>query len=45
LANAEIQARKKKVGLWALTNQIAPWEYRKHPKSNEHTNTVSVLKD
>jgi endonuclease YncB( thermonuclease family) len=27
-ANAEIIARKKRIGLWSMSNPIAPWEYR-----------------
>lgn len=29
LANAELQARKKRVGLWSVKNPIAPWDWRK----------------
>ena len=29
LANAELLARKKRVGLWSVNNPIAPWEWRK----------------
>lgn len=28
-ANAEAEARKKKLGLWNSDKQISPWEYRK----------------
>ena len=28
-ANAEIDARNKKIGLWSLSNPIPPWEWRK----------------
>jgi endonuclease YncB( thermonuclease family) len=30
-ADAEIQARKKKIGIWSLPRQIPPWEFR-HPE-------------
>jgi micrococcal nuclease len=29
LANAELQARKLKIGLWSLVNPVAPWDWRK----------------
>lgn len=29
LANAELFARKKKIGLWSLENPVAPWDWRK----------------
>lgn len=29
LANAEKEAREKKVGLWAMENPVPPWEFRK----------------
>jgi micrococcal nuclease len=29
LANAELLARKQKIGLWSLTNPVAPWDWRK----------------
>jgi micrococcal nuclease len=29
LANAELQARKQKIGLWSLVNPVAPWDWRK----------------
>lgn len=29
LANAELLARKKKIGLWSFKNPVAPWEWRK----------------
>lgn len=29
LANAELLARKKKIGLWSLENPVAPWDWRK----------------
>lgn len=29
LANAELLARKKRVGLWSVKNPIAPWDWRK----------------
>ena len=29
LANAELSARKQKVGLWSLANPVAPWDWRK----------------
>ena len=29
LANAELLARKKRVGLWSVKNPIAPWNWRK----------------
>jgi micrococcal nuclease len=28
LANAELQARKQKMGLWSLVNPVAPWDWR-----------------
>lgn len=31
-ANLESQARRKKIGLWAEKNPIAPWEFRKIKK-------------
>lgn len=31
-ADIESQARKKKIGLWAEKNPIAPWEFRKMKK-------------
>lgn len=30
LANAELLARKEKVGLWSLKNPVAPWDWRKN---------------
>jgi micrococcal nuclease len=30
LANAELSARKQKVGLWSLKNPVAPWDWRKN---------------
>ena len=29
LASAEVEARKKRLGLWAEKSPIAPWEWRK----------------
>ena len=29
LANAELSARKQKIGLWSLNNPVAPWDWRK----------------
>ncbi|MEJ8841400.1 thermonuclease family protein [Lacibacter sp. H375] len=29
LANAELLARKQKIGLWSLANPVAPWDWRK----------------
>jgi micrococcal nuclease len=29
-ADAEIRAKKKKVGIWSHSNAVAPWDYRKH---------------
>ena len=29
LANAELQARNQKIGLWSLANPVAPWHWRK----------------
>lgn len=29
LANAELLARKQKVGLWSVKNPVAPWDWRK----------------
>jgi micrococcal nuclease len=29
LTNAELLARKQKVGLWSLKNPVAPWDWRK----------------
>lgn len=29
LANAELSARKQKVGLWSVKNPVAPWDWRK----------------
>lgn len=29
LANAEVSARKQKIGLWSLANPVAPWDWRK----------------
>lgn len=29
LANAELLARKQKIGLWSLVNPVAPWDWRK----------------
>jgi 5-methylcytosine-specific restriction endonuclease McrA len=34
LADAELEARARKVGLWSHANPIPPWEYR-HPKRVE----------
>lgn len=33
-ANAEAQARDKKVGLWSMKNPIAPWEFRRAKQQN-----------
>jgi len=29
LASAEVEARKKRIGLWADKSPVAPWEWRK----------------
>lgn len=31
-ANAEIEARSKKIGLWSMPNPLPPWQYRKQKK-------------
>jgi len=33
LANIELKAREKKIGLWSLPNQIPPWGFRKKSKT------------
>ncbi|MBC7587818.1 MAG: hypothetical protein H7178_05595 [Chitinophagaceae bacterium] len=32
LANAEMEAREKRLGLWIDENPMAPWEWRKKRK-------------
>ena len=39
LANAELQARASKVGLWSHTSQIAPWDYRKGVRADSKAQT------
>ena len=33
LASAEVEARKKQLGLWAEKSPVAPWEWRKGNRS------------
>ena len=33
LAEAEVEARKAKVGLWSMLNPVPPWGYRKVHRS------------
>jgi endonuclease YncB( thermonuclease family) len=36
LAEAEVEARKAKIGLWSMPNPIPPWEYRRlHKRRGE----------
>lgn len=37
LANAELQARKQKIGLWSLVNPVAPWDWRKKKQTADKT--------
>lgn len=37
LANAELQARKQKIGLWSINNPVAPWDWRKKKKTADET--------
>jgi micrococcal nuclease len=32
LAAAELLARKQKIGLWSVSNSVAPWEWRKQKR-------------
>ena len=34
-AQAEIEAREKKIGLWKDANPIPPWEFRKSKKDGK----------
>jgi len=38
-ANAEAEARAKKIGVWSLKNPIAPWDFRRAKRQN-HENTI-----
>ena len=42
LANAEVDARRFKRGLWADPNPVAPWDFRKNKRSS--TTTTSQIK-
>lgn len=33
LARMELQAKKKRIGLWAMDNPISPWEFRRNKNS------------
>ena len=33
LASAEVEARKKRIGLWSEKSPVAPWEWRKGNRS------------
>lgn len=39
-AKLEIEAKKKKMGLWTERNPIAPWEWRKLRKSAPHKSII-----
>jgi endonuclease YncB( thermonuclease family) len=37
-AALETEAKVRKVGIWSMINQIAPWEYRKAARSYDQSN-------
>ena len=43
LANAEIEARKKRIGLWVDETPIAPWEWRKTKKQKVPAGNVKTV--
>lgn len=42
LAEAEVEARKAKIGLWSMPNPIPPWEYRRFHRRGGWTGRLEL---